>query len=210
MAEKKKSKSTNGGGFGSFATTNNTNNKRARSISGKHTGAGTKALASAANTFDRIRKLYGKEGTTDVYVRSPKNDESIFWFVGKVVRMLDKNDDKQNVQAEVDSVDKGISAETNDKEIPQQQLLAGSVYPTITEAILSQKRLILEYAKCELRPQNMGLPQYAPHLELWMAPGDSEMDVARNHITLVKIEGSSKDLREGFNVNDVGYNPEVR
>lgn len=203
MAEKKKSKSTNGGGFGSTIT-NNTNNKKARSISGKHTGAGTKALASAANTFDRIRKLYGKEGTTDVYVRSPKNDESVFWFVGKVVRMLD-NESKND-----DTMENGMSAEDNDKEIPQQQLLAGTVYPTISEAILSQKRLILEYAKCELRPQNMGLPQYAPHLELWMAPGDSEMDVARNHVTLVKIEGSSKDLREGFNVNDVGYNPEVR
>lgn len=206
MAEKKKSKPTSGGGgFGSNSSITNNNVKKARSISSKHTGAGTKALASAANTFDRIRKLYGKEGTTDVYVRSPKNDESVFWFVGKVVRMLDNTDgvdDGKDVHVE----------KPGDEEIQQNQpkLLAGSVYPTISEAVLSQKRLILEYAKCELRPQNMGLPAYSPYLELWIAPGDSEMDVARNHVTLAKIDGSSKDVREGFNVNDVGYNPEVR
>ena len=206
MAEKKKSKPTSGGGgFGSNSSITNNNVKKARSISSKHTGAGTKALASAANTFDRIRKLYGKGGTTDVYVRSPKNDESVFWFVGKVVRMLDNTDgvdDGKDVHVE----------KPGDEEIQQNQpkLLAGSVYPTISEAVLSQKRLILEYAKCELRPQNMGLPAYSPYLELWIAPGDSEMDVARNHVTLAKIDGSSKDVREGFNVNDVGYNPEVR
>ena len=35
------------------------------------------------------------------------------------------------------------------------------------------------------------------------------MDVVQNKVTLVPIIGSSKDLREGFNVNDVGYNPEI-
>lgn len=207
MVEKKKTKSTrSGGGFGSSSSTiANSHVKKARSISGNHTGAGTKALASAANTFDRIRKLYGKEGTTDVYVRSPKNDESLFWFVGKVVRVLDRENSMEESNV---AVDDEVNAEKNNQ--MEQLLLAGSVYPTISETIVSQKRLILEYAKCELRPQNMGLPQYSPHLELWTAPGDSEMDVARNHVTLVKVDGSSKDLREGFNVNDVGYNPEVR
>lgn len=205
MVEEKKPKSTSGGGFGNSSITQNNNNvKKARSIKGKHTGAGTKALVAAANTFDRIRKLHGTEGTADVYVRSPKNDESVFWFVGKVVRMVDNN----CMEEDSDVVDTGMGAENNNTET-KRQLLAGSVYPTISEAILSQKRLILEYAKCELRPQNMGLPQYAQHLELWTAPGDSEMDVARNHLALVKIDGSSKDLREGFNVNDVGYNPEI-
>ncbi len=205
MVEKKKPKSTRGGFGHSSITKNNNNVKKTRIIKGKHIGAGTKALAAAANTFDRIRKLHGKEGTSDVYVRSPKNDESVFWFVGKVVRMMDNN----CMEEDSDVVDTGMGAENNNTET-KRQLLAGSVYPTISEAILSQKRLILEYAKCELRPQNMGLPQYAPHLELWAAPGDSEMDVARNHVVLVKIDGSSMDLREGFNVNDVGYNPEVR
>mmetsp|Transcript_37452 Transcript_37452/g.68806 ORF Transcript_37452/g.68806 Transcript_37452/m.68806 type:complete len:126 (+) Transcript_37452:702-1079(+) len=85
--------------------------------------------------------------------------------------------------------------------------LAG-IYPTESEAILSQKRLILEYAKNELRPQNMGGP-YAKNLELWSAPGDSEMDVVQNKVTLVPVTGSTRDLREGFNVKDVGLNPEI-
>ena len=38
---------------------------------------------------------------------------------------------------------------------------------------------------------------------------DSEMDVVQNKVTLIPITQSSKDLRDGFNVNDVGYNPEI-
>ena len=38
---------------------------------------------------------------------------------------------------------------------------------------------------------------------------DSEMDVVQNKVLLVPITGSTEDLREGFNVNDVGYNPEI-
>lgn len=96
----------------------------------------------AANNFDRIRKLYGKDATTDVYVRSPLNDETLFWFVGKVIRMVSSSDGG------------------NDHK------LTGTCYPTEEEAILSQKRLILEYAKNQLRPQNMGGP-YSKKLELW-------------------------------------------
>jgi len=118
-----------------------------------------------------------------VYVRSPLNDESAFWFVGKVIRMIEEGGDDNNE-------------------------LAGTVYPTEAEAIVSQKRLILEYAKNQLRPQNMGGP-YSKNLELWSAPGDSEMDVVQNKVSLVHMNGSSRDLREGFNVNDVGYNPEI-
>jgi hypothetical protein len=152
-------------------------------------GAGTRVLASAANRFDRIRKLHGRGATTDVYVRSPLNDESTFWFVGKVARMMDVGDG-----------DRGGSSSS---------MLAGSVYPTESEAILGQKRLILEYAKGELRPQNMGGP-YSAGLEIWTAPGDSEMDVVRNKVALVRVAGSTRDLRDGFDANDVGYNPEVR
>mmetsp|Transcript_22650 Transcript_22650/g.54690 ORF Transcript_22650/g.54690 Transcript_22650/m.54690 type:complete len:306 (-) Transcript_22650:216-1133(-) len=196
-----KSKSKSGGGFGS----NNSNGgfgsakkkaaaapadpSKVRSVSG-YTGSGTKVLASAANNFDRIRKLFGKDVTTDVYVRSPLNDESVFWFVGKVIRMVEKGT--------------GSGVDTTDDDT----MLAGAVHPTESEAILSQKRLILEYAKNQLRPQNMGGP-YSKNLELWLAPGDSEMDVVQNKVTLVAVEGSSRDLREGFNVNDVGYNPEI-
>ena len=41
------------------------------------------------------------------------------------------------------------------------------------------------------------------------ACSDSEMDVVQNKVTLIPITQSSKDLRDGFNVNDVGYNPEI-
>ena len=34
--------------------------------------------------------------------------------------------------------------------------LADTVHPTKEKAVISQKRLILEYAKNQLRPQNMG------------------------------------------------------
>jgi hypothetical protein len=79
---------------------------------------------------------------------------------------------------------------------------------TPEQAILSQKRLILEYAKRELRPQNLG-GKYAANLELWIAPGDSEMDAVQNKISLLRIEGSTADLVPEFSVKDVGYNPEI-
>lgn len=167
---------------------------KVRSVSGNTPGSGTKVLANAANCFDRIRKQFGKQGTVDVYVRSPSNDEGTFWFVGKVVRVL------ESAAVVVDN--------ESDKNGWNVQSLAGTVYPTISEAIISQKRLILEYAKNKLRPQNMGGP-YSKNLELWYAPGDSEMDVVRNVVNLVKVVGSSRDLQDGFDVVDVGYNPEI-
>ena len=202
---KKKSGSGGGGGFGSGAATKKKSSSKGtgssidatkvRSVSG-YTGSGTKVLATAANNFDRIRKLFGKTATTDVYVRSPLNDESVFWFVGKVIRMITDEEAKQEEGGG------NSNSDTSENE------LVGTVYPTEVEAILSQKRLILEYAKNQLRPQNMAGP-YSSALELWSAPGDSEMDVVQNKVTLVKIDGSSRDLRDGFNVKDVGYNPEI-
>lgn len=201
-AKKKTDSSGGGGGFGG-ATNKKSSSKAApadpskvRSVSG-YTGSGTKVLATAANNFDRIRKLFGKTGTTDVYVRSPLNDESVFWYVGKVIRMITDEEAK----ADVNNSNWRPDTTTENE-------LVGTVYPTETEAILSQKRLILEYAKNQLRPQNMAGP-YSSALELWSAPGDSEMDVVQNKITLVKVDGSSKDLRDGFHVKDVGYNPEI-
>jgi hypothetical protein len=79
---------------------------------------------------------------------------------------------------------------------------------TAEQAILSQKRLILEYAKGQLRPQNFG-GKYASTLELWLAPGDSELDAVQNKISLQKIDGSATDLVEAFTVSDVGFNPEI-
>lgn len=75
-------------------------------------------------------------------------------------------------------------------------------------ACLAQKRVILEYSQRELRPQNLG-GSYASTLELWYAPGDSEMDVVRNQVNLIKVEGSAADLPDDFDANRVGYNPEI-
>ncbi len=80
---------------------------------------------------------------------------------------------------------------------------------TPQQAVLAQKRIILEYAKRELRPQNLGLPKYADSLELWLAPGDSEMDCVQNKVSLEKVVGSLADLLPDFSVADVGYNPEI-
>jgi len=203
----KKKTAGGGGGFGSSGGFGGANKKKSsskvvvldpskvRSVSG-YTGSGTKVLATAANNFDRIRKLFGKTATTDVYVRSPLNDETVFWFVGKVVRMITD----EEAEADVNSNWRPDATTENE--------LVGTVYPTEVEAIVSQKRLILEYAKNQLRPQNMAGP-YSSALELWSAPGDSEMDTVQNKITLVKVDGSTKDLRDGFHVKDVGYNPEI-
>jgi hypothetical protein len=173
-----KSKSTAGGG-GGFGSSTTSSASKTRSVSG-YTGSGTKPLRIAANTFDALYKKYDKEGTSDLYVRSPLNDPELCWYVGKVVRRLDIDD-------------------------PDMQ---GTTLPTEMEAVLSQKRLILEYAKNQLRPQNFGGP-YSKALEVWVAPGNSEMDVVQNKISLVKVAGSTSDLSEGFSVNDVGFNPEI-
>jgi len=167
-----------GGGGGGGETGGRADPSKVRTVSG-HTGSGAKVLAAAANNFDDIRKVYGKESTLDLYVLSPLNDPTTYWFVGKA----------------------------NCRSDPADASLVG-IPPSKTDAVLSQKRLILEYAKNKLRPQNMGGP-YSSALEIWTAPGDTEMDVVRNVVDLSKVEGSTKNLPEGFNVKDVGFNPEL-
>jgi len=166
-------------GFGKPRQAPIKNAGKVRSVSG-YTGSGTKPLRDAANTFDEIRKKYGKDSTSDLYMRSPLNDVQLFWFVGKVARRLDLNDEQAK----------------------------GKSVPTEFEAVISQKRLIIEYAKNQLRPQNFGGP-YSKNLEIWIAPGDSEMDIVQNKISLTKVEGSTADLSETFSVHDVGFNPEM-
>lgn len=187
----KKKSTSKGGGFGAgFSSSSKSNNNntalKTRSISSGHQGSGTKPLRDAANTFDAIRKIYGKEGTNDLYVRSIKGDPKTFWFVGKVVRNLQINEKEEG---------------GNDEQ-------AQNHVPSIEEAVISQKRLILEYASRELRPQNLGGP-YKDSLEIWTAPGDSEMDVVQNKVSLNRVNGSAKDISEHFRLSDVGFNPEI-
>lgn len=169
FALKKPNSSESGKSGGGFGSAKSSPNKKLRSISSKHTGSGSKVLRKAANTFDSIRKEHGKEACNDVYLRSPLNSPTTFWFVGKVAAKPD-------------------------------------ILPT--HACLAQKRVILEYSQRELRPQNLG-GSYASVLELWFAPGDSEMDVVRNQVNLTKVEGSASDLPDDFDANMVGYNPEI-
>lgn len=188
-SKKSKSKSTTkaGGGFGgstsstsASSTSSNSNNQNApqvRSVNG-HTGSGTKPLRAAANTYDSLRKIYGVEGSRDVYVRAPLNDATTFWFVGKIAFR---------------------DALASDP----------SVVITPNMAIWSQKRLILEYAKLQLRPQNLG-GAFAKDQEIWLAAGDSEMDVVQNKSVLTKVVGSISKLPAGFVVKDaVGFAPEI-
>lgn len=186
---KKNKKTGGGGGFGAASSSsssdgNANNNAKVRSVSGFQ-GSGTKPLRVAANTFDTLRQAYGEEACHDVYVRSPLNDESTFWFVGKVARCMD-----------LEKCEEGSDG--------------AAVVSTPQDAVISQKRLILEYAKRELRPQNMGGP-FSEGLELWIAEesGDREMDAVQNKISLEHVKGSLSSLSEGFHVANVGYNPEI-
>jgi hypothetical protein len=180
---KSKGDSSGGGGAGFGAPTSskktpslaNQLQGKVRTVSG-FSGSGTKPLRQAANTFDDIRKIHGKDACFDVYCKSPLDDPNRLWFVGKIA-------------------------------------LVPNTGATPDQAVLSQKRIILEYAKRELRPQNLGLPKYAETLELWLAPGDSELECVQNKISLKKVEGSLTDLLllddKDFSLDHVGFNPEI-
>lgn len=170
------------GGFGTNRRT--VPQKKLRSVSSSHAGAGSKPLRQAALAFDRIRKAYGVEACRDVYVRSPLNSPTTFWYVGKVAFEPNSSVDTTAGKDENNNLNGGIAA------------------------CLSQKRVILEYSRQQLRPQNMS-GKYAATLELWLAPGDSEMDVVQNKVPLQPVQGSAADLPDGFTVDTVGYNPEI-
>jgi len=178
FAKSKPSKNAASGFGGVSTTTTKIPDNKLRSMSGFQ-GAGTKPLRVAANTFDKLRQRYGIPACSDVYVRSRDNDPHTFWFVGKVARCTTTSD-----------------------------ALHGTSIPTPQEAVISQKRLILEYAKRELRPQNLG-GTFSQSLDIWLAPGDSEMECVQNKIALEPVTGSAANLSPGFSVADVGYNPEI-
>ncbi len=72
---------------------------------------------------------------------------------------------------------------------------------TADDAISAQKRLILEHGRA-LRPGDLA----SERLQVWRAPGDSEMDVVRNLVTLTKAGGCSGGE---WDLEDVGFDPEV-
>lgn len=183
-------------GFGRVVTSSTSsasNVPSTRSLgAGRNVGSGTKALRKAANLFDEIRKEHGVEACRDVYIRAPLNSPTTFWFAGKIAFRnsptfaVNNNDGQEN---------------------------AGENQPTLLispahAAAIAQKRIILEYAKLELRPQNLG-GRYSTNLELWLAPGDSEMDVVQNKVRLERVQGAAQDLPSDFDLTSVGFNPEI-
>uniref|UniRef100_A0A7S3KW06 Uncharacterized protein n=1 Tax=Amphora coffeiformis TaxID=265554 RepID=A0A7S3KW06_9STRA len=183
--------STNSAGGGGFGKAPAADAAKSSSSAGTvipfsgHSGSGTKALRKVANQFDAIRKEHGVSACRDVYVRSPLHSASTFWFVGKIACVpttLADNDDTDN-----NAVDA----------------------PHFVQTSLLLKRIILEYSKDQLRPQAMG-GKYASALELWLAPGDSEMDVATNKVNLLPVRGSLSSFSTiNLAASDIGYNPEI-
>lgn len=70
-------------GFGSNKPTTTARKKSKKKKGGGYTTvAGSKALRRAANAYDRLRSAHGPGA--DVYLRSPLDSATTFWFVGKV------------------------------------------------------------------------------------------------------------------------------
>jgi len=168
--------------------------RKAKSLSGGG-GFGVKSEASNSSTAGKVRTVSGFAGSGT-----------------KPLRQAANNFDKLRQEYGKDACsDVYVKSPLND---PDRLWFVGKVVAqpntpaTAEQAVISQKRIILEYSMRELRPQNLG-GKYASSLELWLAPGDSEMDCVQNKISLTKVTGSLSDLTDGFHVSQVGYNPEI-
>jgi len=146
-------------------------------------------LRKAANAFDELRKRHGAETCCrDVYVKAPANSPTTSWFVGKL------------------AFDPTITGGDDGDENGDKDEIAAKLP---VWAAIAQKRLILEYASNELRPQNLGGPTNSKGLELWLAPGDSEMDIVQNKVALEPVTGSAADVPAWLPLSSIGYNPEI-
>jgi hypothetical protein len=191
-----------GGGFGKSTPLSTSTSPVAVLPFSGHSGSGTKALRRVANQYDAIRKRYGvSEACRDVYVRSPVHSNTTYWFVGKIACVPSVDDKEGNDTRE---------AVTDDDNDNQQHMAIDT--PRFIQTALLLKRIIFEYSKDQLRPQAMA-GRYASTLELWLAPGDSEMDVATNKVTLRPVRGSltslTSDSKIKLTADDIGYNPEI-
>jgi hypothetical protein len=168
-------------------------NKKSKTNSGVGTGFGNKAVS----TNDKVRSVSGHAGSGEKPLRNGANTFD-------AIRKDHGSESTHDVYC---------YSPLDDEEtfwfVGKIAVRPGTA-ATAQQAALSQKRLIFEYAKRELRPQNLG-GKYSTALELWLAPGDSEMDAVQNkpHTILIKVEGSTSDLLENFSIKDVGYNPEI-
>eukprot|EP01039_Chlorochromonas_danica_P005955 gene5955-6557_t len=74
------------------------------------------------------------------------------------------------------------------------------------DALTAIDLLLLEYAKT-LRPQELaGYPSLGKELQLWYAPGNTEMQVAQNKIPLLRV---ITNPLHSVNYDKVGYEPEI-
>ena len=84
--------------------------------------------------------------------------------------------------------------------------------PTLTaiNALLAQKNLIIEYSK-SLRPKDLAGPNgMLGDIEIWYAPGNSEMNVAQNKIKLEgPLLGNEEDMLGIVKQKEIGYSPEI-
>ena len=164
----------------------------------KSGGSGFGTKANNVSTTDRVRSVSGHAGSGEKPLRTAANTfDSIRLKHGKEA-----------------TYDVYCFSPENDRDtfwfVGKIAVRPGTA-ATAQQAALAQKRLILEYAKRELRPQNFG-GKFSSSLELWLAPGDSEMECVQNkpHTNLVKVIGTTaSNLLEDFSVKDVGYNPEI-
>jgi hypothetical protein len=169
--------------------------KRKETRSSSKGGGGFGAAPKASNTEGKVRSVGSRSGSGTKPLRAAAN-----------------NFDRLREEFGKESThDVYCKSPLNDPELlwfVGKVNIRPNTVATPEQAIIAQKRLILEYAKRELRPQNLG-GKYASSLELWLAPGDTEMDAVQNKISLKKVDGSTADLLEAFSVSDVGYNPEI-
>jgi hypothetical protein len=226
--QNKKQGGTGAGGFGggvsrpSAAASTASSTSTSSSTSSTSFGTGAKALRNAANNYDAIRKRDGLTAACrDVYVRSTlHNNPNLFWFVGKIARQLSPEPAVSSLSSTLASSEQATTAKTNSKHENVDECDECCCTEFFMQAALFQKRLILDYSKMQLRPQNFG-GKYAQGLELWLAPADSEMNVATNKVSLCRVVRTTLRQADDDNVDDdddgppacsiltVGYNPEI-
>lgn len=83
-------------------------------------------------------------------------------------------------------------------------------YPNVTmnEAFFALEVMLIEYAKT-LRPAELGHPSASLHdIELWHAPGNSEMYVAQNKMNLLRVYFPPGKVKL-VSYKSIGYEPEV-
>jgi hypothetical protein len=140
------------------------------------------------NNFVGIREAAGKDMTNDVYVREP--DSGIFWFAGKVARVSGMS----HWMILMASVLGHCVCMFELRQLIRSSLFA--LKDVSLEQCISRQYPLIEQHAANLRP--IELFPHRGQLEIWTAPGDSELDVAYNRPNVVfekqsrVVDGASK------------------